>query len=61
MFAVTAARVSPEDPLAALHLGDHPEPVPPDGWATVTTLQSIYECDSRWFVETLDAATSSDS
>ena len=36
MFAVTAARVSPEDPLAALHLGDRPDPSPPDGWVTVT-------------------------
>jgi len=35
MFAVTAARFSSEDPLSALELGEHPEPVPPDGWTTV--------------------------
>jgi NADPH:quinone reductase-like Zn-dependent oxidoreductase len=35
MFAVTAARVSADDPLAALELGDRPEPSPPDGWVTV--------------------------
>src|SRR6516225_10129622 len=36
MFAVTAARISPEDPLTALRLGDHPDPSPPDSnWVTV--------------------------
>ena len=35
MFAVTAARFSSDDPLSALELGEHAEPVPPDGWTTV--------------------------
>src|SRR5215813_781709 len=35
MFAVTAARFSPDDPLSAIELGEHAEPVPPDGWTTV--------------------------
>src|SRR6266849_329841 len=35
MFAVTAARFSSGDPLSALELGEHAEPVPPDGWTTV--------------------------
>jgi 5'-nucleotidase len=30
------------------------------GWATVSTLQSIYECNDVWFNETLDAAPISD-
>ncbi len=36
MFAVTAARFSSDDPTSALELGEHAEPVPPDGWTTVT-------------------------
>ncbi len=35
MFAVTAARLSPEDPISALEFGEHADPAPPDGWATV--------------------------
>jgi NADPH:quinone reductase-like Zn-dependent oxidoreductase len=35
MFAVTAARFSPDDPITALELGEHAEPVPPEGWTTV--------------------------
>jgi NADPH:quinone reductase-like Zn-dependent oxidoreductase len=35
MFAVTAARFSPDDPITALELGDHADPSPPDGWTTV--------------------------
>ena len=36
MFAVTAARIDPDDPLSALELGEHPEPAPEPGWTTVT-------------------------
>jgi NADPH:quinone reductase-like Zn-dependent oxidoreductase len=35
MFAVTAARFSPDDPLSAIESGEHAEPAPPDGWTTV--------------------------
>ncbi|HYK29080.1 MAG TPA: Zn-dependent oxidoreductase, partial [Streptosporangiaceae bacterium] len=35
MFAVTAARFDADNPLAGLELGEHAEPVPPDGWTTV--------------------------
>jgi NADPH:quinone reductase-like Zn-dependent oxidoreductase len=35
MFAITAAAASPDDPLAGLALGEHPEPDPPDGWEVV--------------------------
>jgi NADPH:quinone reductase-like Zn-dependent oxidoreductase len=35
MFAVTAARFSPGDPLSALETGEHAEPDPPEGWTTV--------------------------
>jgi NADPH:quinone reductase-like Zn-dependent oxidoreductase len=36
MFAVTAARFSPDDPLSALEAGEHAEPDPPQGWTTVS-------------------------
>jgi len=48
MFAVTAARVSPEDPLAALCLGDHPEPSPPEGWVTVTVKAASLNHHDVW-------------
>lgn len=36
MFAVTAARFSPDAPLSALEMGEHAEPDPPEGWTTVS-------------------------
>src|SRR5262249_1061294 len=48
MFAVTAARVSPEDPLTALRLGDHPDPSPPDGWVTVTVKAASLNHHDVW-------------
>ncbi len=36
MFAVTAARFSPDDPVSALETGEHAEPDPPEGWTTVS-------------------------
>lgn len=35
MFAVYATRAAPDDPLAALRIGDLPEPEVPDGWVRV--------------------------
>ncbi len=35
MFAVSAERIDPDDPLAGLHLGERPDPSPPEGWAVV--------------------------
>jgi NADPH:quinone reductase-like Zn-dependent oxidoreductase len=35
MLAVTAARIDKDDRLSGLEIGDRPDPVPPDGWATV--------------------------
>jgi NADPH:quinone reductase-like Zn-dependent oxidoreductase len=48
MFAVTAARVNAEDPLAGLELGDRPEPAPPDGWATVTVKAAALNHHDVW-------------
>ncbi|WP_329085548.1 MULTISPECIES: zinc-binding dehydrogenase [unclassified Streptosporangium] len=36
MFAVTATRIDPDNPLDGLTLGERPEPEVPDGWTTVT-------------------------
>jgi NADPH:quinone reductase-like Zn-dependent oxidoreductase len=35
MFAVTAARIDPDNPLSGLELGEHPEPKVPEAWTTV--------------------------
>ncbi len=35
MLAVTAARFDPDDPLAGLEVGEHPDPEAPEGWTIV--------------------------
>jgi NADPH:quinone reductase-like Zn-dependent oxidoreductase len=35
MFAVSAARFDAENPISGLELGEHADPVAPDGWTTV--------------------------
>ncbi len=48
MFAVTAARFSPDDPLSALELGEHAEPAPPPGWTTVTVKATSLNHHDVW-------------
>jgi NADPH:quinone reductase-like Zn-dependent oxidoreductase len=48
MFAVTAARISPDDPLSGLHLGDHPDPAPPSGWTTVEVRAAALNHHDLW-------------
>ena len=48
MFAVTAARIDPEDPLAGLELGERPEPKVPDGWTTVTVKATALNHHDLW-------------
>jgi NADPH:quinone reductase-like Zn-dependent oxidoreductase len=48
MFAVTAARLSSDDPLSALELGEHAEPVPPEGWTTVTVKAAALNHHDVW-------------
>ncbi|TQN30535.1 NADPH:quinone reductase-like Zn-dependent oxidoreductase [Haloactinospora alba] len=36
MFAITAARIDKDNPTSGLEAGEHPDPQPRDGWATVT-------------------------
>src|ERR1700722_4802506 len=48
MFAVTAARLDPSDPLSALELGEHADPVPPAGWTTVTVKAAALNHHDVW-------------
>jgi len=48
VFAVTAARFDAEDPLAGLELGERPDPVPPDGWVTVTVKAAALNHHDVW-------------
>jgi len=48
MFALTAARFSPDDPLSALEMGDHAEPSPPDGWTTVSVQAAALNQHDVW-------------
>jgi NADPH:quinone reductase-like Zn-dependent oxidoreductase len=48
MFAVTAARFSPDDPLSALELGDHADPTPREGWTTVTVKAASLNHHDVW-------------
>jgi NADPH:quinone reductase-like Zn-dependent oxidoreductase len=48
MFAVTAARIDADDPLAGLGLGEHAEPAPPDGWTTVTVKAAALNHHDVW-------------
>ncbi len=48
MFAATAARLDADNPLAGLELGEHPEPVVPDGWTTVTVRATALNHHDVW-------------
>jgi NADPH:quinone reductase-like Zn-dependent oxidoreductase len=48
MFAITATAITPDDPLAGLTLGDHPEPSPPDGWEVVEVRAAALNHHDVW-------------
>jgi NADPH:quinone reductase-like Zn-dependent oxidoreductase len=48
MFAVTATAITPDDPLAGLTLGDHPDPAPPDGWELVEVRAAALNHHDVW-------------
>ncbi len=48
MFAVTASRFDADNPIAGLDLGEHAEPVPPDGWTTVTVRAASLNHHDVW-------------
>jgi len=48
MFAVTAARFSPDDPISALELGEHANPSPLEGWTTVAVKAASLNHHDIW-------------
>lgn len=48
MFAVTATQFDPDDPIKGLTFGDHPEPVVPEGWTTVTVRAAALNHHDLW-------------
>ncbi len=48
MFAVYAESFSSDDPLSGLVVGERPEPVVPDGWATVTVKAAALNHHDLW-------------
>jgi len=48
MFAATAARIDPDDPLNGLELTDRPEPAKPAGWTTVTIRATALNHHDVW-------------
>ncbi|HEY2772252.1 MAG TPA: zinc-binding dehydrogenase [Solirubrobacteraceae bacterium] len=48
MKAVYAAKVSREDPLGGLEIGDRPEPDAPPGWTTVTVKAAALNHHDLW-------------
>jgi len=48
VLAVTAARIDAENPLAGLDVGERPDPVPPDGWVTVTVKAAALNHHDVW-------------
>jgi NADPH:quinone reductase-like Zn-dependent oxidoreductase len=48
MLAAYAARIDPDDPLAALEVGERPDPEPPDGWTTVDVRAASLNHHDLW-------------
>jgi NADPH:quinone reductase-like Zn-dependent oxidoreductase len=48
VFAVTAARIDTDDPLAGLELGERPAPTAPDGWVAVTVKAAALNHHDVW-------------
>jgi NADPH:quinone reductase-like Zn-dependent oxidoreductase len=51
MFAVTAGRLDREEPLRGLHLGEHPDPSPADGWTTVRVRATSLNHHDLWTLQ----------
>jgi NADPH:quinone reductase-like Zn-dependent oxidoreductase len=48
VFAVTAARISREDPISAMELGEHPDPDPEEGWEVVRVRAASLNHHDLW-------------
>src|SRR5919206_109099 len=48
MFAVYAARISSDEPLTGLELGEQPDPKVPDGWTVVSVKATSLNHHDLW-------------
>jgi NADPH:quinone reductase-like Zn-dependent oxidoreductase len=48
MLAASAQSVDPVDPLNGLRVGDHPDPIPPDGWTVVEVKAAALNHHDLW-------------
>jgi NADPH:quinone reductase-like Zn-dependent oxidoreductase len=48
MLAVSAVRIEPDDPMAGLVIGEHADPAPPTGWATVSVKATALNHHDVW-------------
>lgn len=48
MFAITAAAATPDDPLAGLRLGEHPDPAPSEDWVLVEVRAASLNHHDLW-------------
>lgn len=51
MLAAVATAFDPDDPLAGLHVGEHPDPTPPDGWARVRVRAASLNHHDLWTLQ----------
>ncbi len=51
MFAAYAARITPQDPLSGLKLGERPDPSAPEGWTTVTVKAASLNHHDLWSLQ----------
>ncbi|MFE1397597.1 zinc-binding dehydrogenase [Nocardiopsis dassonvillei] len=48
MFAITAARFAPDDPVSALEAGERPDPEPREGWTSVDVRAASLNHHDLW-------------
>ncbi|MFV2196554.1 zinc-binding dehydrogenase [Nocardiopsis sp. LOL_012] len=48
MFAITAARIAPDDPVSGLEAGERPAPEPREGWAVVDVRAASLNHHDLW-------------
>jgi NADPH:quinone reductase-like Zn-dependent oxidoreductase len=48
MLAALAAKISPDDPLSGLVVGEHADPTPPDGWTRVAVKAAALNQHDLW-------------
>lgn len=48
MRAVTAVRISRDDPISGLEIGERPDPTPPEGWTTVRVRAASLNHHDLW-------------